>query len=70
MGHLSDNKVYNGIKPTIRLASGIEWTAYGPEPPGPQLGDDVVNAVPDQPETEYQGHDDDDLIGMGIDPLP
>src|SRR5450755_4157186 len=34
------------------------------------LSDEVVNAVPDQPEAEYQGHDDDDLVGMGIDPVP
>jgi len=33
-----------------------------------RLGDDVVNAVPDQPEAEDQGHEDDDLVGMGIDP--
>jgi hypothetical protein len=33
-------------------------------------GDEVVNAVPDQPEAQDQGHDDDDLVGMGIDPVP
>jgi hypothetical protein len=35
-----------------------------------RLGDDVVNAVPDQPAAEDQGHEDDDLVGMGIDPVP
>jgi len=34
------------------------------------LGDDVVNAVRDQPEAQEEGHDDDDLVGMGIDPVP
>src|SRR5437764_13113022 len=59
-----------GEEETTRPGSGVEWTAYGPEPARRQLGDDVVNAVPDQPEAQDQGHDDDDLVGMGIDPVP
>ena len=41
------------------------WLSHSPVP---RLGDDVVDAGRHQPEAEYQGDDDNDLVGMGSDP--
>lgn len=58
----------------VMVVSDLRAVAGPPERagshPAHQLGDDVVNAGRDQPEAEYQGHDDDDLVGMGVDPVP
>jgi hypothetical protein len=54
----------------VALAAAMNGRAFHADPAAPALGDDVVDAGPDQPEAEYQGHDDDHLVGMGIDPAP
>jgi hypothetical protein len=54
----------------VALAAATNGRAFHADPAAPALGDDVVDAGPDQPEAEYQGHDDDHLVGMGIDPAP
>ena len=33
-------------------------------------GDNQVDAFSDQPEAEHEGHDDDDLVRVGVDPCP
>src|ERR1022692_1700557 len=57
------------VRVGVALAAAMIDRALRGDPAAAALGDDVVNAVRDQPEAEYQGHDDDDLVGMGVDPV-
>jgi hypothetical protein len=63
-----------GMEACQRVLSYTPGLPYIPAVPAsggrPPLGDDVVNAGPDQPEAQDQGHDDDDLVGVGVDPVP